>query len=55
MVELPTFDPALYNVLKFSGIVPFGGLVCHLKMGLDHIAYIPQQQGGPLLNVVRGA
>ena len=51
MVELPPLDTALDNILKFSRIVSWRSLGCHFKMGLDHIAHIPQQQCGPLLDV----
>ena len=52
MIELPPLNASLHNVLEFSRVVPFGGPVRHIKMGFDHIVYVPQQQGGPLLNVV---
>ena len=52
VVELPLFDAALDNVLKLARIVSGGGLTGHVKMGLNNIPHIPQQQGGPLLNVV---
>ena len=52
VVELPLFDAALDNVLKLARIISGGGLTGHVKMGLNDIPHIPQQQGGPLLNVV---
>ena len=54
MVELPPLDAPLDDVLELARVVAGGGLVRHVKVGLDDIAHVPQQQGGPLLDIVRG-
>ena len=53
VVELASLDAPLYNVLKFAGVVAGGGPLSHFKVGLNHIVYVPQQHGSPLLNVLR--
>ena len=53
MIKLPFPDAPFGNVLKLPLTVPRSGLFRNkLKVGLDDVAHIPQQQGGPLLDVV---
>ena len=52
VIKLPFLEPASHDVLKFSGIVSGRRFLRHLKMSLDHIPHIPQQQSGPLLDLL---
>ena len=52
MIELPPLDAALDNVLELARVIPGSGFVRHIKMGLNDIVHIPQQQRRPLLDVV---
>ena len=55
MIKLSFLNPTLHNILEFSRVVSRCGVFRHLKMGLNHIAHIPQQQCGALLNLLRSA
>ena len=52
MIELSPLDAALDNVLELARVIPGSGFVRHIKMGLNDIVHIPQQQRRPLLDVV---
>ena len=54
MVKLPPADAALEDILELPRVVPRGGLVGDVKVGVDDIADIPQQQRRPLLDLLRG-
>ena len=55
MIELPLLNAALGDVLEFAAVVAGGHFLRdQVKVGLNDVAHVPQQQGGPLLDIAAG-